>query len=69
MANQDIRFKARAAGVALWRLADYFGCSEMTINRKLRKEMSPEDKKKFLDAIQAIAAERAKQAFDSTEGE
>ena len=69
VANQDVRFKARAAGVAIWRIADYLGVSEMTVNRRLRKELNPEQKKVFLDAIQAIAAERAKQALDSAEGE
>ena len=67
MANQDIRFKARACGVAIWRIADYLGVSEMTVNRRLRKELSPEQKKVFLDAIQAIAAERAKTAFEGEE--
>ena len=65
MANQDIRFKARALGVAIWRIADYLGVSEMTVNRRLRKEMSPEQKKVFLDAIQAIAAERAKTTLEN----
>ena len=47
MANTEIREAMKKAGVAQWQLADLVGCSENTIQRKLRKEL-PEDMKQHL---------------------
>lgn len=69
MANMDIRFKAKAAGVPFWKIGEKMGVSEVTIIRRLRKELSPEEKQRYLAVIQQIVSERAKEALDSTEGE
>ena len=63
MPNIDVKFKARAAGVALWRIAKELGVSEMTINRRLRKEMTVEQKEVFMNAIKKIAAEMAREGM------
>lgn len=69
MPNLDIRFKAKAAGVPLWRIAKEMKISDMTLFRRLRKELSAQEKQKFLDVIMKIAAEQATQALNSEKGE
>ena len=55
----DIRFRAKAAGVPFWKIGEKLGVTEVTIVRRLRKELSPEQKKIYLDVIQQIVSERA----------
>lgn len=69
MTNLDIRFKAKAAGVPLWRIAKEMQISDMTLFRRLRNELSVQEKQKFLDVIMKIAAEQATQALTNKEGE
>lgn len=69
MPNLDIRFKAKAAGVPLWRIAKEMGISDMTLFRRLRKELSVQEKQKFLEVIMKIAADQAAQALSNGEGE
>ena len=57
-ANKDIREAAKRAGVMLWEVALRLGISEATMTRKMRIEMSEEDKEKVLAAIDAVRAER-----------
>lgn len=67
MANLDLRFKAKAAGVPFWKIAEKLGVTEVTITRRLRKELSPEQKQLYLDVIQQIVAERAKADLEQVE--
>ena len=67
MANMDIRFKARAAGVPLWKIAAKMGVSEPTIHRRLRKELSRKEKKVYFDLIHEIAEEQAKNVLQEGE--
>lgn len=60
MANLDVRFKAKAAGVPLWKIAKELGVSDMTLFRRLRKELSVEEKSKLYAVIQKLAVEQAK---------
>ena len=69
MANMDIRFKAKAAGVPFWKIGEKMGVSEVTIIRRLRKELSPEQKKQYFDIIQLIVSERARTDLEKVEGE
>lgn len=55
--NLDIRKKAKAAGICMWQLADALGVADTTLCRKLRKEFSPEDKRKVLEIIERLAKE------------
>lgn len=68
MANLDLRFKAKAAGVPFWKIAEKLGVTEVTITRRFRKELSPEQKQMYLDIIQQIVSERAKADLEKVEG-
>ena len=61
MNNQEIRQHAREQGVKLWQVAKALGISEPTMTRRLRSELPAEEKGRFLDTIDRIAAEHAKE--------
>lgn len=69
MANQDLRFKAKSLGVPFWKIGEKLGVSEATIIRRFRKELSPEQKKMYLEIIQQIVSERANLDLNSVKGE
>lgn len=52
--NMDIRAMAKECGVCLWEVAEWFGISEQTFIRKLRRELPNDDKLKVYDAIAKI---------------
>ncbi len=54
MNNFEIRMKLFENGLKYWQLADKLGISEMTLSRKLRHEMTEEEKNTILEAIQAL---------------
>lgn len=56
MKNKEIREAAQKAGVKLWQLAEELGMKDYSFSRKLRKEFSPEDKIKALNAIERLKA-------------
>lgn len=58
-ANTDIREAAKQAGVRLWQISDKLGINDGNFSRKLRKELSAEEKAK----IYAIIAQ-----YSSAEG-
>ena len=53
-ANSDVRSHAKEAGVFLYQIADAIGVSEPTIIRKLRYELSKEEKEKYFGIIDSI---------------
>lgn len=53
MKNVDIKTEAMNAGVKLWRIAERLGMTDGNFSRKLRQELSSEEKAK----IRAIIAE------------
>jgi hypothetical protein len=53
MNNAEIRNEAKKAGVKLWQIAEKLGMNDGNFSRKLRKELSSEEKAK----IRAIIAE------------
>lgn len=57
MNNTDIRKYAKAHGVRLWQIADELGISEITMSRKLRYELSEDEKQKILEIINELAEE------------
>lgn len=59
MQNADIRSYAIEKGVCLWKIADALGVSEATMTRKLRHELSAEEKEQMLLAVDKIVSERA----------
>lgn len=58
--NEEIRIEAMKHNVRLWELANRFGVSDSYFSRKLRKELSDEEKALALQYIGEIAAERSK---------
>lgn len=58
MANERIKETAKKKGVRLWEVADRFGMVDSVFSRKLRKELSPEQRKQALQYIDEIAASR-----------
>lgn len=57
MANHDIRKAAAGAGVKLWQIADALGIADCSLSRKLRKELSPDEKAKILSIIKNLERE------------
>lgn len=58
MNNHDIKEAAKKAGVKLWQIADKLGINDGNFSRKLRKELSPEEKQKILDIIAELQREK-----------
>lgn len=56
LANTDIRETAKKRGVRLWEIAEYLDVSDPTMTRKLRRELSANEKQRILGIIDEIAA-------------
>ncbi len=54
-ANADIRQYAKEKRVHLWEIAKAIGCNDGNLSRKLRTEMSEQNKNKVMNAIDRIA--------------
>lgn len=61
MSNSDVRTAAKNAGVCLYQIAAVMGISEPTMTRKLRFELSLEEKQAIFKAIAQIANSRKNQ--------
>ena len=57
MTNIDVRHAAAGAGVKLWQVADKLGIADCSLSRKLRKELSKEEKEKIFGIISELAKE------------
>lgn len=51
MANEDIREQMRRLNIPYWKIAELIGCSDGTLSRKMRSELSFEDRAKIEKAI------------------
>ena len=49
--NQKIYEAKNAAGVSHWQIADELGICEMTLQRKLRHQLQPDQEAEVLEAI------------------
>ncbi len=58
MSNADVRTAAKNAGVFLYQIAAAMGISEPTMTRKLRFELSDNEKKPIFEAIERIRTEK-----------
>lgn len=56
-ANKDIREYAERNRIPLWRIADKYGCTDNSFSRKLRKELTDEDKQKIINIIDELTKE------------
>lgn len=54
--NIEIRQAAKDNGVNLWQVAEAMKVSDITLSRRMRHELSTEDKKRILSIINEIAA-------------
>lgn len=54
MNNKEIRNAAGGHGLKLWQVAEAIGMNESAFSRKLRKELSFEEKQRILDAINQL---------------
>lgn len=51
MANAEIKAKALVSGVKLWEIAERLGIADTSFSRKLRRELSAEEKEKIYAII------------------
>lgn len=58
MCNQELRTYAKEKGVCLWQVAQVLGISESTMTRRMRRELSPQDKQAMRVIVDARAAEK-----------
>ncbi len=58
MANAEFKSLLHSEKIFYWELADALGVCENTIVRRLRKELSEQDKAEFSRAIERIKAKR-----------
>lgn len=56
--NVDIKERLKNNGISYFELGELFGVSEMTIFRKLRKDLDKNEKEKLNKAIDEIIKER-----------
>lgn len=57
MYNVDVRRTAAGNGIRLWQIADALGISDCSLSRKLRKELSAEEKATVFAIIQKLSQE------------
>lgn len=57
MHNVDIRRKAAGAGVKLWQIAEAMGIADCSLSRKLRRELSPDEKASITKIIDELSKE------------
>lgn len=65
-ANTDIRVSAMSHGVRHWEIAQAMGISDFTFSRKLRKELSENEKQQIFTIIDKIAAEKENAVHSAT---
>lgn len=61
MKNKSIRQHAKDKHVYLWELAVFLNCSESTVTRRLRMELSNEEKAKIMNVIDEIHKEKERE--------
>jgi hypothetical protein len=52
--NKDIRAEIEKARVKLWEIADKLGINDSSLSRKLRKELSPDEKERIRKIISEL---------------
>lgn len=60
--NLDIRKAVEESGLYLWQIADFLGMCDGTFSRKLRKELSIDEKQKIFHIIEEIKANKFSEA-------
>lgn len=57
MLNADIKTYAKTKGVKQWEIAECLGIHEAVLSRKMRHELSQEEKEEFKKAVDQVKAE------------
>lgn len=57
MRNEDIRRSAAGAGIKLWQIAEALGIADCNFSRKLRRELSSDEKSRILEIIMELSKE------------
>ena len=57
LANTEIRVAVACSGVKLWHIAEAMGVSDSSLSRKLRRELSDDEKQKILGIINQLKRE------------
>ena len=57
MKNADVRKAIEGAGVRYWQVAKALGIGDTTFSRRLRSEMSKEEKEQIFQAISKVEKE------------
>ena len=52
--NTDFREYAKSKGARFWQIADKLGVSEATFTRMMRHELTAEEKRKMMKAVDEI---------------
>ena len=52
MKNKEIREAIASAKIRYWQVAEAYGCTDSSFSRKLRKELSQEEKEKIFSIIE-----------------
>lgn len=52
MRNSDVHEMFKSSGAKKWMVAERLGMSDTAFSKKLRTELSPEEKKKIFEAIE-----------------
>ena len=60
MKNKDIRAAIADAGLRMWQVAEALNIADTTFCRKLRRELSDDDKARVYAAIAELAKEAAR---------
>ena len=58
MNNLEIRNAIKSVGIKYWEVAERYGINDGNFSRKLRKELSLEEKEKILNIISEIKKEK-----------
>lgn len=58
MKNNDVRRAAAGAGVKLWQIAAELGIADCNFSRKLREELTEEEKARCMEIINRLAQEQ-----------
>lgn len=56
--NAELRQVAKNAGIYFWQIAELWNVSESYMTRLMRRELSSEERTKFLNAIDQLKAEQ-----------
>ena len=57
--NKEFRQYAKRRGVLLWESAEVLGIADTTLSKHLRRELPAEETKRYMAAVDQIAAQKA----------